>query len=163
MNRPLPAERRRRKIPPNAREAFLEALAAGWSVTHAAERAGYARQRFYELRERDNSFEMAWEEALEAGLERLEDELVRRATGYDEEVFDGEGKLIRRVRKYDTPALVARLKALRPERYRDSAQPANVGLTVVIREHALGERRPEIIEGEIVDDVAGELPAGGES
>lgn len=49
MKRPLPAERRRRKIPPKAREQFLDALAAGWSVRRAANLTTHAFQRWYEL------------------------------------------------------------------------------------------------------------------
>jgi hypothetical protein len=48
-SRPLPGQRRRclPAVPVRARAGFLEALAAGWSVTHAAQRAGIARQRLY--------------------------------------------------------------------------------------------------------------------
>jgi hypothetical protein len=66
MTRALPAKRPARSttpkkaIPPKARERFLGALAAGWSVTQPAERGGHARQRFYELREHDEAFAAAW-------------------------------------------------------------------------------------------------------
>jgi hypothetical protein len=120
VSAPKPAQRRRRSIPPKAREKFLEALRAGWSVTHAATRAGHARQRFYESRERDEEFALAWEEAVEAGTDRLEDEAFRRAVeGYDEDTFDGDGNLIRRVRKYDNATIQALLKGRRPDKYRE--------------------------------------------
>jgi len=105
---------------PRVRETFLEAIAAGWTVKHAAERAGSDRRKFYELRTRDDDFAAGWEQALEAGTERLEDELHRRATeGYDEDSFDGAGKLIRRVRRYSPALLIFTLKARNPAKYRD--------------------------------------------
>jgi hypothetical protein len=120
--KPRPAQRRRRAITPKEREKFLEALGAGWSVTHAAERGGHKRQKFYEWRDRDEAFAAAWEEAVEAGTDRLEDEAFRRAVeGYDEDTFDGEGNLIRRVRKYDNSTIQTLIKGRRPEKYREGA------------------------------------------
>jgi hypothetical protein len=132
VSAPKPTQRRRRPMPAKAREKFLEALAAGWSVTHAATRAGHARQRFYEARERDEGFAFAWGEAVEAGTDRLEDEAFRRAVeGYDEDTFDGEGKLIKRVRRYDNATIQALLKGRRPEKYRE---PATVELNATVNE-----------------------------
>lgn len=115
------SQRARRPLSQTARSKFLEALAAGWSVAHAAERAGFARQRFYEMREDDEAFASAWEEARERGIEVLEDELRRRALeGWDEETFGSDGQLLRRVRRYNPAYLIFALKAARPEVYRDN-------------------------------------------
>lgn len=101
---------------------FLDALRQGYSVTHAAKPTGHARQRMYELRELDEDFAAAWADAWEAGTDLLEDELRRRALGYDEVTYDGDGKVLRRVHRFDTPAIVMALKARRPDLYRENAR-----------------------------------------
>jgi hypothetical protein len=119
---PLPAERRRGRITHEKRERFLEALRAGWTVTHAADHAGVHRRRFYEAREADEAFAAAWAEAWEQGTDRLEDELRRRSVdGFNEDTYDGEGALIRRVHRYDGTGLVKLLGARRPEKFREGA------------------------------------------
>jgi hypothetical protein len=56
------------------------------------------------------------------GRIRLEDEAFRRAVeGYDEDTFDGEGNLIRRVRKYDNSTIQTLIKGRRPDKYREGA------------------------------------------
>lgn len=100
------------------RRKFLEALEAGWSVKHAADRTTFARQRFYELRDTDEAFAAAWAEAYKAGTEALEDEARLRAVdGYDESTFDGDGELIRRVHRYSDPLMHRLLAARDPERF----------------------------------------------
>lgn len=154
----MPAERRRRNpaVPANARTGFLEALAAGWSVTHAAGRAGVPRQRFYELRDVDEPFAEQWDEALEAGTHVLEDEALRRAVeGYDEDTIDGDGKLIRRVRRYDSALLQTLLKGRLP-RYREGANVNVTVPTVFVLESAFAGRRP-------IESPTRELTEGGSS
>lgn len=102
---------------------FLAALAEGWSVSSSSERAACDRHRFYELRAEDEAFAEKWAEAYEAATEMLEDELRRRSVeGWDEETFDGGGKLIRRVRRMLPHDLHLQLKARRPEVYRENAR-----------------------------------------
>jgi hypothetical protein len=121
MNRPLPAERRRRKIPPKAREQFLEALAAGWSVRHAATLTTHAFQRWYELRAADEGFAEGWAQAVEQGTQMLEDEARRRAVdGVDEPIFQ-KGELAGHVRRYSDNLLMFLLRGRRPALYRESA------------------------------------------
>ena len=75
------ASRRKQRpaVSPAARAAFLEAVGAGWTVSQAARQTGVARQRYYELRDADETFEAEWAEADEQGLDRLRDEAFRRA------------------------------------------------------------------------------------
>ncbi len=84
------------------KKRFLTALAAGHSVMTAAEAAGVARQTVYRWRQEDETFARAWDEAIEAGTDRLEDEALRRA-------FAGSDTL-----------LIFLLKARRPTKYRDT-------------------------------------------
>jgi hypothetical protein len=155
---PLPAERRKRRIAKKDRVRFLEALAAGWSVTHAASRAGFARQRFYELREEDEGFAGAWGEAWEAGTDVLEDELRRRAVdGYDENTYDGAGELIRRVHRFDNAGLVKALAARRPDKYREGANVEVTTPVMFVLDSAFA-RTPGI--GVVQAEAPLELPRG---
>jgi hypothetical protein len=155
---PEPRQRRRTVLSANDRATFLEALSAGWSVRHAAERTGRAFQRFYALRKQDEAFGEAWDEAYEQGTQRLEDEATRRGLeGYDEETYDGEDKLIRRVRRYDSALLQQQLKARRPDKYRENAGIELNAPAVFVLQSAFG--RPHDVEGEAVE-APEELPGG---
>ena len=155
---PLPAQRRRLRVTKKERDVFLDALANAWKVNEAAALAGRDRRRFYEARAADESFAAAWEAAEREGIEVAENELRRRGIdGYDELTFDGDDNLVRRVHRYDTPALVAWVKAHDP-RYRDGAQIAVSGPVSFVLESAFQGRRP--IEAEDVESTALELPEG---
>lgn len=52
---------------------FLKGLRKGLSVSRAAEKADGTRAGFYALKNRDQSFAEAWEDALEEGTDNLED------------------------------------------------------------------------------------------
>jgi hypothetical protein len=155
----VPAKRRPRgPLTARERRVFLEQLAVGWSVTHAAAQAGRDRQRFYELRESNEDFAEAWLHAVEAGTQVLEDEARRRAVaGWEEPVFQ-QGELVGSVRKYSDQLLTLLLRGRRPAVYRESA-PAAGSLVIVINERPLGE-----LEGDgasaIVEGSAGALPPG---
>ena len=64
---------------PKKRHAFLAAIAAGNSVSAACRAAGLGRSAAYSWRDDDGDFAGAWDEAIECGTERLEDEAIRRA------------------------------------------------------------------------------------
>ena len=116
---PSPSKRRpRRRVPVFGveKERFLEGLAAGWSISRAAEFANVHKRRLYEARERDEGFAQAWAEAYEAGTQLLEDELRRRSVdGWAEETFDGDGALVRRVQRLHPNDLHFQLAMRRPE------------------------------------------------
>jgi hypothetical protein len=153
--KPKPARRRPRSIPPKAREKFLKALAAGWSVRHAARLTTHAFQRFYELRAVDEEFAAAWSDAVEQGTQRIEDEMLRRGVeGWDEPVYQ-KGELVGHVRKYSDPILALPHRIRRPDLYRETATPP---VTIVLREYRLGET-PEVEGGPaIIEGRAPELP-----
>ena len=89
---------------PRARKRFLDALATGLSVSAAASAAGIGRQTAYDLRNRDPDFAAAWDDALEAGTDVLEDEARRRA-------LNGSDLLT-----------IFLLKGRRPWKFRDNAR-----------------------------------------
>lgn len=118
---PLPAERRRRHpaVPARARAAFLEAIEAGWSFTHAATRAGVNKRRFYERLDTDEQFAAEFKAALEAGTHALEDEAHRRAVqGVEEPVYQ-RGELVGTVQRYSDNLLMFLLKKRDPS-YREA-------------------------------------------
>lgn len=63
------------------RAAFLQALAASCNVSRAAAAVDMSASGARQLRARDGEFSRLWEEALENGYHRLEDELLARALG----------------------------------------------------------------------------------
>ena len=89
---PTPAQRGRRPISARKRNAFLEALKEGFSITHAAKKAGIARQRMYELRSEDGKFAIAWLDAWEQGTDVLEDELRRRRWAMTRSLMTGTAR-----------------------------------------------------------------------
>lgn len=63
------------------RKLFLDTLAATCNVTTAARAAGMEAHSAYAMRRREPAFSDLWEEALETGYHRLEEELLQRSLG----------------------------------------------------------------------------------
>lgn len=110
----------------HARETFIVALAKGASITKSCELAGIGRSTAYEWREADEAFAALWDEALEAGIDRLEDEARRRAVEGVEKPVVAMGKIARNddgsvlmIREYSDTLLALMLKAKKPSEYRD--------------------------------------------
>jgi hypothetical protein len=99
--------------------AFLECLAAAYSVTAAAAAAGVNRRRFYELAGSDEAFRAEMSEAYDKGTDALRDEARRRAVdGWDEPVFQ-KGELVGQIRRFDSRLLELELKRRDPS-YREN-------------------------------------------
>ncbi len=115
-------EKPKRGVNRLAREAFLAALASGWSVSKAALVADVARASIYRHRAADPTFAAAWDEALETGSDAIEDEARRRAVdGVSRPVFY-KGKVCGTVQECSDSLLLAILRARRPEKYRDNSK-----------------------------------------
>lgn len=126
------------------RSKFLEALASGFSVTGAAEQAGIHRGTPYDWRNADPEFAKAWQIALDAGTDRLEDEAWRRAVEGSERPVFQMGAQVGKTREYSDLLLIFLLKGRRPEKYRDNSKlevTGNVTLTALVQEAA--QRRIE--------------------
>lgn len=80
---------------------FIQILSEGNSITAAARAVGVSRQAIYNYRETDSNFRDAWDNAIEEGLDTLEDEAIRRA------------------KKSSDLLLIFLLKGGRPEKYKD--------------------------------------------
>lgn len=83
--------------------AFLRELAASQSVHQAARSVGMSRQSAYRLRNRlpGTPFALAWEVALEAGLQQLAHALMDRALNGVEQAHYYHGELVGTSRRYD--------------------------------------------------------------
>lgn len=124
------------KRTPEGDARFFTALENGHGVGAACMAAGYARSRVYAWRREDAEFAAQWDAASAVASDLLEEEADRRGRdGYDEPVFyRGEESGARR--KYSDGLLLARLKALKPDHYRDGvrAMGGEAKLTVRIRD-----------------------------
>lgn len=88
-------------------DAFMAALREYPVVQHACDAVGISRARAYRRREDEPVFAKAWDDAMEAGIDRAEREAFRRAVvGFEEPVVhkgflcyrmkhDADGKLLR--------------------------------------------------------------------
>jgi AcrR family transcriptional regulator len=116
----------RRKKPVSfagAKKLFLETLRDTGSVARAARKSGLNRSTWYRHRRKSERFAAVWAEALDEGIEKLEEEALRRAiTGTSQPVFF-RGERIGDVRRYSDALLMFLLRAHRPQRYRDGADP----------------------------------------
>lgn len=109
----------RTKRTPKKEAAFLDALRDGLSVTAACLDAGIARSSAYEWRAEDAGFRERWDDAVEEGTDRLEDEAQRRARdGVTEPVFY-KGHRVGEVQRYSDTLMIFLLKARRPDKFKD--------------------------------------------
>jgi Bacteriophage Sf6, terminase small subunit-like len=122
---------------PDGDAKFFAALENGHPVRGACEAAGYTRRCVYRWRKEDPEFAAAWAEAMAIAGDLLEEEADRRGRdGYDEPVYyQGEERGAKR--RYSDALLLARLKAVRPDQYRERINMPSFGqqnVTVVIRD-----------------------------
>lgn len=118
-------------------DAFFEALARGKPPGACAIAAGYTLSSVREMRASDAGFDRRWKEAEELAVERMEAEADRRAVdGTDKPVFY-QGERCGEIREYSDSLLIFRLKARRPEVYRERFEHASdrdKPLTIVIKD-----------------------------
>ena len=119
---PVPAPRPRSRPHATTLESFCLHLSRTGSVTYAAARAGLDRRSLYRLKGEDEEFAARWEEALQLGVERLQDDAMKRALdGVERPVWRG-GKQVGSVQQYDNRLMQFLLKAHRPETYGDRSR-----------------------------------------
>lgn len=100
-------------------ETFLQVLSTGKSVTAAAAAIDVDRHNVYDWKKKDPEFAKAWESAIEAGTDVLEDEARRRAQeGYEEPIYY-KGEIVGIQKKWSDMLTILLLKARRPEKYRE--------------------------------------------
>lgn len=126
--RPARTKRTPKKDPrAEAKAAFLAAMRDGKSIAGSAAAAGIGRRTAYEWRDEDPVFAGAWDDAIEEGTDRLEDEAHRRA-------FEGTTRLAQvgrdrvvEVVEYSDTLTIFLLKGRRPEKFRDNVKVDTTG------------------------------------
>lgn len=93
----------------------------------ACRKAKIGRTTAYKVRDDDADFAAAWDIALEDAADMMEEEVHRRAVeGVLRPVYQG-GKKVGSVREYSDTLLIFRLKAVRPEKYRERTEVRHRG------------------------------------
>lgn len=104
------------------RALFVEALAQTGNVTMAARSVGWCRGTPYDLRETDELFAEAWEEAVAISVDMLEGQAWNLAmNGVKEPVFHNGEQCGFKI-KYSERMLEILLKARRPDIYRENVK-----------------------------------------
>lgn len=106
------------KLTPRRRERFLAALREQPNVTRAARAVNVTRRATYNWREADEQFAQEWDDAIQEGCDRLEEEAWRRAHDGVEEGVYYQGDKVDTVRRYSDRLMERLLEAHRPERFR---------------------------------------------
>ena len=109
------------QIPNPKKRAFLTAYAHCGQLTHAAKLAQCDISSHYDWKKADPAYVEAFALAREMAADLHEDEASRRALGWDEERLTEDGTPYT-IRKYSDTLLIVRLKALKPDQYRESAK-----------------------------------------
>src|SRR5262245_7892963 len=107
------------KIRHPVKRAFLTAYMECGMIYKAAKCANMPRTMHNYWMHTDPDYAEAFTLAHEVVIETHEDEASRRALGYDETAYTKQGDPYT-IRKYSDTLLIFRLKALKPEMYRDS-------------------------------------------
>ena len=105
-------------------KSFLHFLGRSGSVTFAAQQSKLDRRTVYRLRANDAQFAARWDEALNLGIDRLQDDAMQRALNGTERHLWRNGKQVGSVLQYDNKLLQFLLRAHRPEIYSDKKQSA---------------------------------------
>ncbi|EYB68852.1 hypothetical protein DEIPH_ctg017orf0230 [Deinococcus phoenicis] len=106
---------------------FLEQLAATGNVTRACRASDVSRTSAYDRRDELPAFAAAWDDAVLQYAERLEDEADRRAVEGTVKTIYYQGLPVGEETQYSDTLLMFRLKALKPDAYRERVQQQVVG------------------------------------
>lgn len=94
---------------------FLDELSECGSVSMAAARAGLNRTALYRERDRSKRFAARWDKARDLGVERLQDDAMRRALHGDERPIFKGGEQVGSVHRHDTSLVKFLLQSYRPD------------------------------------------------
>jgi hypothetical protein len=123
-----PKDKGTTKRTPELERLFLEGLADGHSITTSAWAINIHRTTAFDWRVKSEAtkqedgtytddFCVRWDQAVQAGTDRLEDEAIRRAArGYERPVFQG-GVMVGTTTEYSDTLMALVLKGKRPEKY----------------------------------------------
>jgi hypothetical protein len=137
---------------------FFTSLENGHSVRAACATALYASRCVYRWRSQDPEFAARWALARQMAGDLLEEEADRRGRdGCDVPVFY-RGQQCGTKRRFADGLLLARLKAVKPEQYREHrclpSDPQKQNVTVMLRDFTLENVVRRLARGEKVDAAA---------
>lgn len=113
------------KYTPQRVAIALRVMSTGKSPTAAAKAAGVARSTLFDWREKYPEFKARWLEAVEAGTDAIEDEMLRRAKdGVLQPVFY-KGEQVAQVREFSDTLMIHTVNGRRPEKWRGKQQTDN--------------------------------------
>ena len=121
---PVPEEPPQRGLSELVLKNFLRFLSLSGSVTYASARAGIERRTLYRRKAADEAFAAQWDEALQLGIDRLQDNAMQRALHGTERTVWRNGKQVGSTQQYDNRLLQFLLRAHRPEVYGAKQQSA---------------------------------------
>lgn len=123
----MPSKAHRTLITNKKKKIFLDAMAEGHSVTHAATLCGYSRRYMYDIRDHNPGFAKEWDDAWEQGADVFREEVRERALKGTKEAIVFKGQVTGAVRRMSDLMLIFATKARAPE-YKDNAKvEVNVG------------------------------------
>jgi hypothetical protein len=125
---------------PEKDQEFIDLIASGSTVVDACKGVGYGYTQAYEYRKQDEAFDAAWTDADEAAVQRMEKEADRRAIIGVEKPVWYQGQEVGTIREFSDTLLIFRLKAKRPDVYRDRAE-VNVTVTGLADRLAAARKR----------------------
>lgn len=96
-------------------------------MSRSAKEAGVARQVAYRERDSSNAFREAWDDAIEEGLDFLEEEARRRAFEGTEKPVFYKGEECGYVREFSDTLMIFLLKGGRPEKYAERVKNEHTG------------------------------------
>jgi hypothetical protein len=99
---------------------FLHELKRTCNVTKASQKINISRITAYSAKEANPEFAAAWENALQEGVDLLEEKARQRAFGGIERNVYYQGKVVGKQKEYSDGLTMFLLKAHRPEKYRDN-------------------------------------------
>lgn len=115
------------------RAKFFKLLAETGNVAGTCRVVNISRRHAYDLKHEDKVFGESWADAIEDYIDSLESEADRRAK---EGVCRGvyyKGERIDTVHDYSDTLMIVRLKALRPDMYRERSDVKMSGDVTVMR------------------------------
>jgi hypothetical protein len=116
---PRPPRAFGQKESPEIKALILDGLRLSMSISKAAERAGVSRATAFKWRSEDPAFATAWVDAVEDGVDRLEDEAIRRAhDGTTRPVFFKDTQ-VGEIREYSDTLMTLVLRGKRPKVYKE--------------------------------------------
>jgi len=103
------------------RDSLLKLLSSTLSMSYSCKKLNISVLTIRNMMKRDDDFRLQIDEAIEAGVEALEVEAIRRATGYIHPL-NHQGKLTGDTEtRYSDNLLMFTLKGRKPEMYKDGA------------------------------------------